>query len=249
METKCCTKCGEVKQLTEFYYRKDTSCYIAACKCCTNKAGKKYYNDHKKEVCAQHKIYLTENPVSITTRRGWQNTYLAKNPETRKESVKNYNQSHKSEKKISGVIYYEKNKEKILKDGKEYRKNNKDKCREWHRLNKNKLYKNDANFRLRLLITTRMNKLVRGYRKAAGTIELLGMTIKDFRVYFKSKFTEGMTWDKFLSGEIHIDHIIPCATFNLVREVDQQTCFHYTNLQPLWASDNLKKFTKLPLDN
>jgi len=50
-----------------------------------------------------------------------------------------------------------------------------------------------------------------------------------------------MTWTKFMQGEIHIDHIKPCCRFDLSKPEEQVKCFHYTNLQPLWAEDNLKK--------
>ena len=53
------------------------------------------------------------------------------------------------------------------------------------------------------------------------------------------KFVSGMSWENY--GKWHIDHIKPCASFNLLEEDEQKKCFHYTNLQPLWAKDNLKK--------
>jgi hypothetical protein len=42
-------------------------------------------------------------------------------------------------------------------------------------------------------------------------------------------------------GKWHVDHIIPCAAFNFNNEEEQRRCFHYTNLQPLWAEENIKK--------
>ena len=57
--------------------------------------------------------------------------------------------------------------------------------------------------------------------------------------YLDAKFTDGMSWENH--GEWHIDHILPCASFNLLIEDEQRKCFHYTNLQPLWAKDNLSK--------
>ena len=52
-----------------------------------------------------------------------------------------------------------------------------------------------------------------------------------------------MSWDKI--NLIHIDHIIPCSSFDLSDPKQQKICFHYTNLQPLWAVDNLKKGARL----
>ena len=53
-----------------------------------------------------------------------------------------------------------------------------------------------------------------------------------------------MTWDDLLKGKIHIDHIIPISYFDLEKIEEQQKCFHYTNLQPLWAEENIRKNRK-----
>jgi len=82
-------------------------------------------------------------------------------------------------------------------------------------------------------------------KKHGTTYELLGCTIEYFREYFKSKFTRGMSWKKLCLGKIHIDHIKPCASFDLTKKSEQKKCFHYTNLQPLWAKDNLRKGAKI----
>lgn len=56
-------------------------------------------------------------------------------------------------------------------------------------------------------------------------------------------FTNGMTWDNY--GQWHVDHIRPCALYDLTKEDQQMACFHYTNLQPLWAKDNMSKGVKV----
>ena len=58
------------------------------------------------------------------------------------------------------------------------------------------------------------------------------------------QFTEDMSWEAFRDGKIHIDHIVPCFAFDLTDEAEQKRCFHYTNLQPLWAKENLRKGTR-----
>ena len=70
----------------------------------------------------------------------------------------------------------------------------------------------------------------------------LGCSKEEFILYFQAKFKERMKWENH--GEWHIDHIKPCASFNLLNEDEQKKCFHYTNLQPLWASENLSKGCK-----
>jgi hypothetical protein len=71
------------------------------------------------------------------------------------------------------------------------------------------------------------------------TLELLGCNSEFFKEYLENNFLDGMTWENY--GEWHIDHMKPCAAFDLTNEDDQRKCFHYTNLQPLWALDNIIK--------
>ena len=71
----------------------------------------------------------------------------------------------------------------------------------------------------------------------------MGCTIKELKQHLESKFVDGMTWDN--RSEWHIDHKIPCSSFDLSKKEEQQKCFHYNNLQPLWAIDNLKKSNKI----
>ena len=66
--------------------------------------------------------------------------------------------------------------------------------------------------------------------------------IESYKKYLEAKFQNGMDWTNY--GEWHIDHIIPCAKFNLTNPEEQKKCFHYTNTQPLWAKDNLSKGSK-----
>lgn len=82
----------------------------------------------------------------------------------------------------------------------------------------------------------RQNKIKYGSMR-----DLLGCDIPTLKTHLESTFTEGMTWEKVLSGEIHTDHIIPVSSFDLSKPEEQRKAFHYTNLQALWKEDNLKK--------
>jgi len=84
--------------------------------------------------------------------------------------------------------------------------------------------------------------------KKKTTEELTGCSFKELVSHIEAQFTKGMSWDVFLcKGRkgIHIDHIMPCDSFDLTKESEQKKCFHYTNLQPLWAFDNLSKGAKI----
>ena len=68
---------------------------------------------------------------------------------------------------------------------------------------------------------------------------VLGCTQEELVRHIESQFRPGMTWSNY--GDWHVDHIRPCSSFDLTSLSEQSVCFHYTNLQPLWAADNLGK--------
>jgi hypothetical protein len=79
--------------------------------------------------------------------------------------------------------------------------------------------------------------------KSKSTLKLIGCSIEFLKFYLERKFEYNMNWNNY--GKWHVDHIIPCASFDLSNPEEQALCFHYTNLQPLWAKDNLKKHAKI----
>jgi hypothetical protein len=89
------------------------------------------------------------------------------------------------------------------------------------------------------LLRRRLRQAIFSVKKKSSMVELLGCTIDKFRIHLENQFTKNMTWNNH--GEWHIDHRRPCASFNLSNEHEQKMCFHFTNLQPLWAKDNLSK--------
>ena len=80
--------------------------------------------------------------------------------------------------------------------------------------------------------------------KKIKTLELIGCTVTELRQYLEVQFTDGMTWKNYGRHGWHVDHIRPCASFDLTDPEQQRQCFHYTNLQPLWAVDNIRKGAK-----
>jgi hypothetical protein len=75
---------------------------------------------------------------------------------------------------------------------------------------------------------------------------LVGFTLEDLKKHLESQFKDGMSWERFMNGEIHIDHKIPKSFFIYEKPEDQefQYCWSLDNLQPLWAKDNQSKNTK-----
>jgi hypothetical protein len=108
--------------------------------------------------------------------------------------------------------------------------------------NKNK---KDINHRIRWSLRARINAAIKKNTKSDNTINLIGCSIEFLRGYLESRFQIGMTWENYGFYGWHIDHIKPCASFDLTDKEQQKICFHYTNLQPLWAIDNIKKRDKI----
>tara|TARA_B100001094_G_scaffold70371_2_gene66818 strand:- start:3537 stop:4241 length:705 start_codon:yes stop_codon:yes gene_type:complete len=77
------------------------------------------------------------------------------------------------------------------------------------------------------------------------TIKLIGCTPKQLQIHIESLWTDEMSWESYGLRGWHVDHIKPCASFDLKDPNQQKKCFHYTNLQPLWAEDNQSKGAKL----
>jgi hypothetical protein len=161
--------------------------------------------------------------------------------------------------------YYIKNVDKLKNKTSEFRNNNPDYMKNWRKnnsekvtnqkinwysKNKNKINenernrrKNDIEYKIKKNLRRRVNQVITRDCKNTGTIELLGCSTYDFLKYMESKFIDGMNWDNY--GQWHIDHIKPCSSFDLTNLKQQKLCFHYSNLQPLWAKDNINKSDKI----
>ena len=67
-------------------------------------------------------------------------------------------------------------------------------------------------------------------------MKLCGCSLEKLKQHIENQFYDGMSWEK---KNFHIDHMEPCALFNLADEEEQRKCFHYTNLKPEWPSQNM----------
>ncbi len=101
----------------------------------------------------------------------------------------------------------------------------------------------DLNFKLKRRLRTRLRQAILQNYKSGSAISDLGCPISKLKSQLESQFQEGMSWDNY--GEWHIDHIKPLAKFDLTDRTQFLEACHYTNLQPLWAKDNLRKSCKV----
>lgn len=165
--------------------------------------------------------------------------YRANNPEkiveARRLKALSLSEEEKKEKRDYNRAYGEKNREALN----EY-------ARAWRRLNpsyESDRCKTDLNFKLMKRLRSRLASALMnagGAKKAARTFDLLGCPIVWLEAYLEEQFVPGMTWENH--GPVwHIDHIRPIASFDLTDPEQQRICFHWSNLQPLFALDNLRK--------
>lgn len=103
----------------------------------------------------------------------------------------------------------------------------------------------DVNFMLYERIRSSLKDAVKGRRKAARAKELLGCSLDSFKIYLESLFQPGMSFENY--GKWHIDHIMPVSIFDLTNPEHQRRCFHFSNMQPMWARENIQKSNKIPL--
>lgn len=118
----------------------------------------------------------------------------------------------------------------------EYARNNRPKRNQRNK----RRYHSDPWFKLYQLLRTRIKDALAGKNKSAKTVELLGAPWVWVEAYLEEQFVLGMSWENH--GPVwHIDHIRPISSFDLTDPEQQKICFHWTNLQPLFALDNLRK--------
>ena len=205
-------------------------------KCEISKAKTKFYRDSRYK--DGHQSYCI--PCLDKYRKEW----LVNNKEKRHKYIVEYRS--KNRERINGLARKRNQtdptksrsyrKKHILRHGDVYRK-----MRAEYMRNKRR---DDLNFNIAFKLRVRMRAALKDNPKKSGMLGLLGCSLAEFREHIESRFTEGMTWQKFFRGEIHLDHIRPCSSFNLSDQEQQYQCFNYKNIQPLWAKDNLVKNNK-----
>lgn len=162
----------------------------------------------------------------------------------KEENAKNRKKIDKEAKKIYMKEYAAKNKEKINTRHRNYRLKNPQKVRAAQRTQSvKKLSK--INYKLSNALRNRIRRALKNNQKLGSAVKDLGCSIEELKLHLESKFCSGMSWDNWGRHGWHLDHIIPLSSFDLTDRKQFLKACHYTNLQPLWAVDNLKKYNKL----
>ena len=215
--------------------------------------GKVYQQENREKIAAYMKVYCEENKEQLSQKRkvynqknkekkaAYNKVYQQENREKISAQEKVYYQKNKEKKAAYNKVYNQKNREKIAAHIKVYQQENKEKIAATKKVYQQERYKNDPDFKISMNVRRRLRLALKGNSKAAPTMEIIGCTIEELWLHLESKFEPGMTRENHGRFGWHIDHKKPCCAFDLSDLEQQKICFHYSNLQPLWAKDNLEK--------
>jgi len=242
---KQCSRCENFLPQSAFYKRSDTkSGFRSHCKACINKP---------------ELVKLDSNVVEeITSKQCTKCEQIL--PRSAFGADLRNNSGLKSQCKACCGKAVAKWKEKNKEKSKQWRKENQDKLKnglkkhrktDKYKKRKNKYVREkralDPKFKMLCILRGRLVDALRGKAKADTTKKMLGCDLQFFKNFIQAKFKPGMNWQNHGSGDgkWQLDHIQPCSSFDLSDFEQQKKCFHYTNMQPLWAYENLQKSNKL----
>jgi hypothetical protein len=230
METKVCNKCNLEKDICEFGKLKSSrDGYRYFCKKCRNNIEKTYEGSN---VYERKKKWRNNNKEKIKN-------HYQETKQTILDYQKKYREENLDKIKERKKKYYNINKKEILNKNKIYRKNTKNVRNNYE----SKKKKNDPIYSLLCGMRSRVCNYLKmcNITKKNRTFEIVGCSPEFLKEHLENQFKDGMSWGN--RGEWHIDHIIPLSSAKTEDEL-YNLC-HYTNLQPLWAEENLKKSNKI----
>ena len=134
--------------------------------------------------------------------------------------------------------YRENNLEKVKERFDDWKERNKDSYRESRTIFQREKRRNNPVFRMQQNLRRRLHWAVTHQEttKDETTMKLVGCDLENLVDYLESNFQENMSWENY--GEWHVDHVRPCNSFDLSDEGQQQVCFNWRNLLPLWGEEN-----------
>jgi len=252
---KVCTKCGIEKPESEFAFRKDTQKLRPICLQCGRDKKKIYYANHRKELLEKMKSYSIRNKVKISE---YKKLYCAENITIISQKQKEYyaqnkeyilkqherNRDHNNKKKKE---YREKNRELIAEKYKKWAYENEETRLAARRVRKHIRMRTDPKYKLNSNFSQRMRESLKSGKNGKSWRELVDYNISDLKKHLEEHFQAGMSWSNYGKNGWEIDHKIPIAYFNYTSYNDSEfkMCWALTNLQPLWAKDNLRKGAKI----
>jgi hypothetical protein len=223
-----CKKCGETNETNFYGYNK------SRCKTCICAAVKERYELKKKDPSFVAKINK-HSRERYNLKRKDPDFKLKKQKSWRKATLVQYKKLRSTTRGIERMRKWSATARKKPSYLKKRRENHK------------KRSKNDVKYVLVRRLRSRLRHALRakGIKKTNATMDLCGCSPNELREHIENQFSKnpGMSWNN--KHMWHIDHILPINSFDITDVEQQKKCFHYTNLQPLWAMDNLLKSDKI----
>jgi hypothetical protein len=127
---------------------------------------------------------------------------------------------------------------------KSWREKNRSKLNEYNNAYSKTRKAADPAYKIKHNLRIRMNRCLKGELKAHHMLSITGKTADGLKLHLESTWKPGMSWENY-GSHWHIDHIVPCAAFDLSNPDEQARCFHFSNLQALSAVDNMSKGDRL----
>lgn len=213
------------------------------CKECMNAKRKEQYKERRVVIIERNKIYAQNNKQVVSEQR---KIWDKENKDYIKERKRLSYLKNKEEVKKNRKEYYYNNKDKVIESVKKYERNNKDAVNKRKSLNHIKRKSIDIDYKLSRLLKDRIRAALKNKgKKCLRTMALTGCTMDFLISHVESTFKEGMNWGNHGIYGWHLDHKVPCASFDLSKVEEQMKCFHWSNIQALWSTDNLKKSCKI----
>jgi len=268
METKVCKKCNIEKSIDGFYVdKRNKSGVMGSCKDCYYISQKKW-KESNPDKCRNWVLnWRKNNPEKV---KEISERWVKNNPEKAKESSKQWKKNNTEKINENKRNWYKNNAEKVNESCKQWKTNNIEKVKEnvtkWHKSNPDRVKNIKLNWKKnnpdkikdnqrkqRKKPKTKMSNNVRkrlsqylklnNISKKNKTFEIIGCTPEFLKEHIQSQFKDNMSWENYGYYGWHIDHKIPLSSAKTEEEL-YKLC-HYTNLQPLWVEENLKKGNKI----
>jgi hypothetical protein len=202
------------------------------------KYAKIFYQRHKERLLAKNRLYIAnrriEKPEAVKANK---DRYYAKNKTRLAVHWKKKRDARKAKKAEYDRLYRVRNIEKIDSRVKAWNAANRERRNAYGRAKR----KSDPQFRVANNLRCRMNIALRnvGLKRNLPLQRLIGCSVEQLIRHLESQFERGMTWNNRRQWDV--DHIVPCAKFDLTKPEEQLKCFHFSNLRPLWRTKNIVK--------
>lgn len=198
---------------------------VTGCECyeCRRIRNREWHQENPDLATERRERFVENNP-------GYFQDYSKRKPEVRRAAKRRWRKKHPQKHVAENALYQRRHPEKV-------------------RAQRKKRRRESPAVAIRLNMASRLAMAIRNAlgQKSASTMKLVGCEIDQLMAHLESKFQSGMNWDNYGLGHDrwHCDHIRPCSAYDLKNPAQQRACFHFSNLQPLWQPDNLRKGARI----